>query len=109
MRAWIYLGLAIASEVLATSALKASQGFTRLVPSVVVAVGYLASFFLLSLALKTLPVGLTYAIWAGIGTAAMALVGLFFWQESMSVGQWIGLGLIIVGVVLLNVLGTSHA
>jgi len=109
MRAWIYLGLAIASEVLATSALKASQGFTRLVPSLVVVAGYLTSFFLLSLALKTLPLGLTYAVWSGIGTAAMALVGIFVWQESMSVGQWLGLGLIIVGVVLLNVLGTSHA
>lgn len=109
MRAWIYLGLAIASEVLATSALKASQGFTRLVPSLVVVAGYLTSFFLLSLALKTLPLGLTYAVWSGIGTAAMALVGVFLWQEPMSAGQWFGLGLIIVGVVLLNALATTHA
>jgi len=109
MRAWIYLSLAIASEILATSALKASQGMARLLPSAVVMAGYLVSFFLLSLALKTLPLGLTYAIWSGIGTAAMALVGLVVWQEAMSAGQWIGLALIILGVVLLNALGTAHA
>ena len=108
MRAWIYLSLAIASEILATSALKASQGMARLLPSAVVMAGYLVSFFLLSLALKSLPLGLTYAVWSGIGTAATALVGLFVWGESLTAWQWLALSLIVFGVALLQG-GAAHA
>ena len=108
LRAWMVLGLAIATEVLGTAALKASQGFTRWLPGAVVLAAYGASFFLLSLALKTLPLGLSYAVWSGIGTAATALVGLFVWGESLSLGQWLALGLIVIGVALLQ--GTAaHA
>jgi len=102
LRAWTYLGLAIATEVLGTAALKASQGFTRWLPGAVVLAAYAASFFLLSLALKSLPLGLSYAVWSGIGTAATALVGLFVWGESLTGGQWLALGLIVVGVALLQ-------
>ena len=78
MQQWIYLSIAIISEVIATSCLKASEGFTRFWPSIVVVIGYLLAFYLLSLTLKTIPVGIAYAVWSGIGIVLIALVG-WFW------------------------------
>jgi small multidrug resistance pump len=101
----IWLLLAIGTEVVATSALKASDGFTRLAPSVVVVVGYAASFYFLSLSLRDIPLGVVYAVWSGIGTAAIALIGILFFQETLG---WVGIAgitLIVLGVVLLNVSG----
>ena len=72
---WIYLAIAIVSEVVATSALKAAEGFTRFVPSVLVVVGYALAFYFLSLTLRTIPLGVAYAVWAGVGVALVALVG----------------------------------
>ncbi|HUG95408.1 MAG TPA: multidrug efflux SMR transporter [Pleomorphomonadaceae bacterium] len=104
----IWLLLAIATEVVATSALKASDGFSRLAPSVVVVAGYAASFYFLSLSLREIPLGVVYAVWSGIGTAAIALIGVVFFQETLG---WVGIGgivLIVLGVVLLNASGAHN-
>ncbi|GIH68625.1 DMT family transporter [Sphaerimonospora thailandensis] len=105
--AWLLLAGAIASEVVATSALKLSDGLTRLGWSAVVTVCYIASFVLLAQALKLqMPVGFAYAIWAGIGTATIALIGALFFGEAMNLAKIAGIALIICGVVVLNLAGT---
>jgi small multidrug resistance pump len=99
---WIYLAIAIVSEVVATSALKSAEGFTRLIPSLLVFAGYGLAFFFLSLTLRTIPLGVAYAIWAGVGVALVALVGWVVYQQSLGVAELIGIGLIVSGVVVLN-------
>lgn len=107
--AWLLLAFAIAFEVMATSALKLSNGFSHLGWSAVVAVGYIASFILLSQALKMhLEVGTAYAVWSGAGTAAIALIGAAFLGESLNLTKIAGILLIIGGVVVLNLAGSSH-
>jgi multidrug transporter EmrE-like cation transporter len=101
----IYLALAIASEVIATVALKASDGFSRPVPAAIVVAGYGISFFLLALVLKHFSVGTTYAIWSAVGTAAIALIGIAAYGESLNFLKVASLGLIILGVVGLNAAG----
>jgi multidrug transporter EmrE-like cation transporter len=101
----ILLALAIASEVVATVALKASEGFSRPVPAAIVVVGYGLSFVLLALVLKHLSVGTTYAIWSAAGTAAIALIGIAAYGEPASFLKLASLGLIILGVVGLNAAG----
>ncbi|MEO3434252.1 multidrug efflux SMR transporter [Inquilinus sp. CAU 1745] len=96
------LALAIACEVVATTALKASLGFTRLLPSLIVVVGYGAAFFLLSLTLKTFSVGFTYAVWSGLGIVLVALMGAVLFGEKLDAAAFLGMGLIIAGVVVLN-------
>lgn len=98
----LLLALAIAAEVVATSALKVSYGFTRLWPSVLTVVAYGVAFYLLSQTLKRMEIGVVYAVWSGAGTALMALVGYWFFQEQMSVVKAISIGLIVVGVAGLN-------
>ncbi|AWL89081.1 ligand-binding protein SH3 [Streptomyces sp. TSRI0445] len=98
---------AIAAEVAGTTAMKYSEGFTRLWPSIGTVVGYLIAFTLLAQTLKTLSVGTAYAIWAGVGTAAVALIGILFLGESSSLVKIAGIALIVVGVVVLN-LGGAH-
>ncbi|MDC3413159.1 multidrug efflux SMR transporter [Aquibacillus sp. 3ASR75-11] len=100
--AYLLLGLAIVSEIIGSSMLKLSEGFTRLLPSVGSIVGYGASFYFLSLTLRVLPIGLSYAIWAGTGTALTAIIGFIFWKESFSFQTLIGLTAIIIGVAILN-------
>ncbi|WP_376692941.1 DMT family transporter [Wenzhouxiangella sp. EGI_FJ10409] len=100
---WIYLTLAIVAEVVGTSFLKTAEGFTRLVPSVVVVVSYAVAFFFLGLALKTLPVGVAYAIWAGAGVALIALVGYAFFGQRLDAPAILGMALIVAGVVVINV------
>jgi small multidrug resistance pump len=101
----IYLTLAIASEVIATLALKTSEGFSRPLPAAIVVVGYGISFFLLALVLKHMSVGTTYAIWSAVGTAAIALIGIAAYGETANVLKIASLGLIILGVVGLNAAG----
>ncbi|MFF6910416.1 DMT family transporter [Streptomyces sp. NPDC012389] len=101
------LAAAIAAEVAGTTAMKYSEGFTRLWPSLGTAVGYLIAFTLLAQTLKTLSVGTAYAIWAGVGTAAVALIGILFLGESSSLVKIAGVALIVAGVVVLN-LGGAH-
>ena len=100
---FVYLVLAIVAEVIATSALKASMGFTRPLPSVVVVVGYGLAFYLLSLVLRTLPVGVAYAIWAGPGIVLVTLVGIVVFGEKPDLPAVLGISLIVAGVVLLQV------
>jgi len=102
---WLYLGIAIATEVAGTVALKFTEGFTRVVPSSVVVLGYGVSFVFLALTLKTLDIGVTYAVWAGIGTAAIALIGMIAFGEPVSVLRLGCIGLIIAGVIGLNLAG----
>jgi small multidrug resistance pump len=100
--AWVLLVLAIFSEVAATLALKASDGFSRLLPSMVVVAGYLASLGLLGLALRSLPVGVTYAVWAGVGTFGAALGAVVLFGERMSWLLGVGISVVIAGVVLVT-------
>lgn len=93
----------IGLEVMATVSLKLSEGFTRLIPSMLVVIGYGLSFYFLSLLLKqNVPIGIIYAIWSGLGTAAIALIGWWIWGERLSPTTIVGIVLVIVGVVLIN-------
>ncbi|MGW2204544.1 DMT family transporter [Streptomyces sp. NPDC001774] len=98
---------AITAEIIATVSMKYSDGFSRLWPSVVTGAGYLVAFALLAQALKTLPVGTAYAIWSGVGTAAVAVIGILFMNETLSVAKVAGVLLIIAGVLVLN-MGGAH-
>jgi small multidrug resistance pump len=100
---YIYFAVAIVSEVVATSALKASEQFTRLIPSLIVIIGYCISFYLVTLVLRIIPVGITYAIWAGVGIVLVALVGAILYKQIPDIPAVIGMGLIIAGVVIINV------
>ncbi|MFB7664677.1 DMT family transporter [Kitasatospora sp. NPDC056138] len=104
---YLLLALAITSEVCATSCLKLTEGFTRLWPSIAVGIGYALSFLLLGRALKHIPVSIAYAVWSGAGTAAVAAIGIVAFGEQLGRAQWLGIALIIVGVVVLNLRG-SH-
>jgi small multidrug resistance pump len=108
MPAFLLLTLAILSEVGATLALRVSDGFSRPIPSAVVVVGYGISFWLLALALKVIPVSLTYAIWSGVGTALIAIAGVVAFGESMNVMKLASLGVIILGVAGLSAAGGAH-
>ncbi|MFA6921781.1 MAG: multidrug efflux SMR transporter [Gallionella sp.] len=99
---WLYLTIAIISEVIATSALKAAEGFTRWQPSVVVIIGYALAFYFLSLTLRTMPIGIIYAIWSGAGIALITLIGWIFFKQSLDMPAMIGIALIIAGVAVLN-------
>ena len=100
---FVYLILAIVAEVIATSALKASVGFTRPLPSLLVVGGYGVAFYLLSLVLRTLPVGITYTIWAGLGIVLVTLVGIVVFGEKPDLPAVFGISLIVAGVVTLQV------
>jgi small multidrug resistance pump len=101
--AYIYLTIAIIAEVTATSALKASNEFTKLVPSLIVIIGYGASFYLLTLVLRTIPVGITYALWSGAGIALVAIVGIILYKQIPDLPAVIGMGLIVAGITIINV------
>ncbi|MGB6007368.1 DMT family transporter [Castellaniella sp.] len=104
---WAYLIIAIVAEVIATSALKASAGFTRAAPSIITVIGYGLAFYLLALALKTIPVGIAYAVWSGVGIVAIAIIGYFIFGQALDIAGLIGIGLILAGVLVLNVFSTS--
>ncbi|WP_028302744.1 DMT family transporter [Oceanospirillum maris] len=107
MKSWLFLATAIVAEVIATSALKSSEGFTKLWPSVIVVIGYGLAFWLLSITLKTIPVGIAYAVWAGAGVVLVALMGWFFFQQKLDAMGILGIGLILSGVFVLNVFSKS--
>lgn len=109
MNQWLFLAVAIVSEVVATSALKASNGFTQLWPSLVVIAGYAIAFFFLSLTLRTMPVGVAYAIWSGVGILLVTLIAWFVFKQSLDIPAIIGLTLIVAGVVVLQVFSKSSA
>lgn len=104
---WLYLSIAILAEVIGTSALKSAEGFTRLIPSVVVVIGYGLAFYFLSLTLKSIPVGIAYAIWSGVGIVLISLTGYFLYKQSLDLPAILGMSLIISGVIVLNLFSKS--
>lgn len=109
MKHWLFLAVAIAGEVVATSALKSSSGFTKLLPSVVVVTGYVIAFYFLSLALKSIPVGIAYAVWAGVGIVLVALIAWILHGQKLDLWALIGIALIVSGVAVLNLLSKTSA
>ncbi len=104
---YLYLLMAILAEVLATSALKSAEGFTKLGPSMLVVLGYGAAFYLLSLVLRHMTVGVAYAIWSGVGIVLVALVGMIAFRETPDAPAVIGMGLIIAGVTVIHTFSTT--
>nr|WP_314258197.1 SMR family transporter [uncultured Devosia sp.] len=102
-----YLAIAIVGEVIATSFLRASAGFTQLVPSVIVVVGYCITFYFFSLALQTIPVGIGYAIWSGVGIILVSIIAFFAYGQTLDVPAMIGIGLILAGVLVINLFSHS--
>jgi small multidrug resistance pump len=107
--AYLYLAIAIIAEVTATSALKASAEFTKIIPSVVVVAGYGISFYLFTLVLRTMPVGITYAIWASLGIVLIVIVGAVIYKEIPDLPAIVGMSFIIAGVVIINVFSKTVA
>ncbi len=104
---YLYLAIAIVAEVIATSALKASDGFTRLGPSVVVALGYGIAFYFLSLVLKTVPVGVAYAVWSGVGIVLITGIGWLLLKQPLDAPALLGIGLIVAGVLVIQLFSHS--
>ena len=105
--AYIYLAIAIVAEVAATSALKASVEFTKWLPSLVVVMGYGIAFYFMTLTLRTIPIGITYAIWSGLGIVLVALVGALLYKQTPDIPAIIGMVLIILGVVVIHVFSNT--
>ena len=99
---WFYLAIAIAAEVMATTALKFSEGFTRAVPSLLVVIGYAGAFYFLSRVLHQIPISVAYAIWSGAGVALVGIVGWVWLGQKLDAGALVGMGLIIGGVLVIN-------
>ena len=108
MSAWIWLTIAISFEIVATSCLKLSLGLTRVIPTILTLVFYTISFLSLAITLKTLEIGIAYAIWSGVGTALITLIGIVYFDESISLLKISSIIFIILGVVGLNLVGNSH-
>ncbi len=109
MNAWLTLGIAIVAEVIGTSALKASEGFTRWLPSLVVVLGYAVAFYCLSLVLRHIPVGVAYAVWSGLGIVLITLVAFVLYGQKIDTAGLIGMGLIVAGVLVLNLFSKASA
>ncbi|MCH2157161.1 MAG: multidrug efflux SMR transporter [Oleiphilaceae bacterium] len=105
--AYLYLLIAIFSEVIGTSALKASEGFTKLGPSVLVVLGFSVAFYCLSLVLRSIPMGVAYAIWSGLGVVLISIVGFIIFDQKIDVAAIVGIVLIISGVVVMNVFSST--
>ena len=100
--AYTYLGIAIVAEVVATSALKASEGFTRPMPSLITAVGYALAFYCLSHTLKSIPTGVAYALWSGVGIVLVSAVAYFWQGQKLDIPAIVGMGMIVGGVLVIN-------
>jgi multidrug transporter EmrE-like cation transporter len=109
MNAALYLVIAIVCEVIATSFLRASEGFTQLVPSLVVVGGYGVAFYFLSLTLQTIPVGIAYAVWSGLGIVLVSIIGVFAFRQFLDLPAMVGIGLILAGVLVINLFSQSSA
>jgi small multidrug resistance pump len=109
MSGFMYLAMAIVAEVVATTMLKASEGFTRLWPSLVVVVGYAVAFWGLSMVVKTMPLGIVYAIWSGMGIVLVSIAAVFVYQQKLDLPAVFGMGLIIAGVLVINLLSKTAA
>ena len=109
MKTAVIFFFAVLSEVIATTSLKFSEGFTKLIPSVIVVLGYGISFYLFSLSLKVIPIGTVYALWSGIGIMLTVLAGIVIWRESMDWAHSIGILLIMLGIIIINLFSRSTA
>lgn len=107
MNHWLAIGIAIVAEVVATTALKASNEFTRLVPSILVVLGYGTAFYFMTISLRVLPVGIMYAVWSGVGIVLVSVLGWVVYRQTLDVPAMLGMGLIISGVVVINVFSRS--
>ena len=106
---WAQLGVAIVAEVIATTALKSSEGFTRALPSVVCALGYGLAFYMLSLVMKSLPTGLVYAVWSGLGIVLISAVGWLLHGQKLDLAALLGMGLIVAGVLVIQLFSKPSA
>jgi small multidrug resistance pump len=104
---YVYLAIAIIAEVIGTSALKASEEFTKLFPSIIVVLGYVVAFYFMTLTLRTIPVGITYAIWSGLGIVLVTIAGIFLYRQIPDTAAVIGMGFIILGVVIIHFFSKS--
>jgi small multidrug resistance pump len=109
MKTALILFFAVLSEVIATTSLKFSDGFTKLIPSIVVVVGYGLSFYLLSMTLKVMPIGIAYALWSGIGITLTVILGKIIWNESLDWARVTGIILIIIGILVINLFSKATA
>ncbi|MDL2141498.1 MULTISPECIES: multidrug efflux SMR transporter [Flavobacterium] len=109
MKNFFFLGIAIIFEIIATSALKKSEEFTRLIPSIITILGYFAAFYFLSFAIRTIPVGIAYAIWSGVGIVLITIIGAVFFKQIPDLPAIIGLTLIMAGVIVINVFSKTTA
>jgi len=106
-KGYLYLMLAILGEVVATSALKATDGFTQTIPSIIVTVGYAAAFYFLSLTLKTIPLGISYAVWSGVGIVVVSLFGWIYYKQHLDFAAIAGMSLIVAGVLVIHLFSKS--
>ncbi len=109
MKNWIFLSIAILGEVIATTTLKSTDGFSKLIPSIVVLIGYSVSFYFLSLSLKSIPIGFAYAVWAGIGVSLVTLIAWIVYDQKIDAWGFVGIGLIVSGVAVINLLSKTTA
>ena len=109
MKNWFILFIAIVAEVIATSALKSSEGFTKPIASIVVVLGYMIAFYCLSLTLKTIPVGIAYAVWSGVGIVLITTVAWIVFDQKLDVWGIVGIALIMSGVLVLNLLSKTSS
>jgi small multidrug resistance pump len=109
MKNFFFLGIAIIFEIIATSALKKSEQFTQIIPSIITIVGYFAAFYFLSFAIRTIPIGIAYAIWSGVGIVLITIIGAVFFKQIPDLPAIIGLALIMIGVVVINVFSKTTA
>ena len=107
MTNYVFLGIAILAETIATSTLKSTQGLTRLWPTLIVAVGYAVAFYLLSVIVQTLPVGIVYAIWSGAGIVLVTIAGCLWLKQRLDGPALLGIGLILTGVVVINLMSKA--
>lgn len=104
---WIFLSIAIVAEIIATSALKSAEGFTKLIPSLIVVIGYGIAFYFLSLTLEYISVGIAYAIWSGVGITLISIIGYCFYKQTLDLPAIIGILLIMAGVIVINLFSKS--
>ena len=99
--------IAVLAEVIATSAMKASNSFTQLIPSIITIAGYIVALYFLSLTMKSIPIGITYALWSGAGIVLISLVGFFYYKQHLDLPAIIGLAFMIIGILIINIFSKS--
>ena len=104
---YLYLCIAIVAEVIATSALKASDGFTQWLPASITVVGYLVAIYFLALTMKTVPVGITYALWSGAGVILISFIGWVYYKQNLDAPALLGLAFMVIGIIIINVFSKS--